>query len=247
MESFTVLMIATNNYISYAQASIQSIKSSLFTENPGQVLIFTDNPESFSKYSDNRVLVETVQIPSLGWPEATLLRYAIFSKHWSRVSGEYVIYLDADTKVSGEPQITDVNFEELRNGVGLVKHPGYFKAGIIKGIKARSPLGTWETRRSSRAFVPIWKRGSYVCGGVWMGRSESIEQLVKVLSSRVQEDTNNGVMAKWHDESHINWWKSKYSPSLLSPKWAFAEGYKNLHGIIPMITVIEKPSGDDFH
>jgi hypothetical protein len=54
-------------------------------------------------------------------------------------------------------------------------------------------------------------------------------------------------MAKWHDESHINWWKSIYSPSLLSPKWAFAEGYKNLQGIIPMITVIEKPSGDDFH
>lgn len=247
MTSFTVLMIATNNYISYAKTSIDSIKSSLFTNNPGQVLIFTDQPKEFINYSDERINVEAIQIPSFGWPDATLLRYEIFANNWERVSGDFVIYLDADTKVTGKPQFSNVNFEGLRNGVGLVRHPGYFKTGILKGIKAKSPLGTWETRKSSQAFVPIWKRGSYVCGGVWMGNYKAIEALVKLLSARVQVDNNQGLIAKWHDESHLNWWKSNFSPTLLTPEWAFANGYPNLVGITPLITVIEKPNSKEFH
>lgn len=241
MTDFTVLVIATNKYSEYAVDLIKSIDERLFTDSTGQVLIFTDQPTRFADLNLERIACTPIEIPSLGWPDATLLRYEIFEQHWGQVAGDFVMYIDADTTVAKNIPISIVKSELDHSRIALVRHPGYYNKTFIENLKSRSFLGTWETRRSSSAFVPFFRRKTYVAGGVWMGYKSEVFELIKTLASHVQIDKQNGIMAKWHDESHLNWWNSTHQVAHLEPSWAFAPGYANISHHEAIIELVHKP------
>jgi hypothetical protein len=241
MTDFTVLLIATNRYTDYATTLIESIHEKLFTASTGQVLLFTDNPSIFEDSSSDRVSVIPVEIPSYGWPDATLLRYRIFAENWAAVTGDYVMYLDVDTIVASKVQLRDVFDSANKLDLAFVRHPGYFKTGPIRWIRARSWQGTWETRRRSTAFVPSWRRKTYVAGGVWIGTKEAIFQMVSQLQKNVDADLAQNIVAQWHDESHLNSWAARHEAKLLDPSWAHAPGYKNIQHLTPIIELVHKP------
>lgn len=240
LTDFTVLMIATNKYLDFAVESIRSIQEFLFPDKEGQVLLFTDQPKSFNVKSDSRVQVDLVEIEPLKWPEATLLRYEIFNNHWQSVQGDFVIYLDADTLVKRATPFAEVNLENLINGIALVQHPGYYENTGLKWILNRTIASTWETNAKSLAFVPLLRRKKYVCGGVWMGEKNSIEKMIKQLARQVTIDRQNGVMAKWHDESHLNSWFANNKVSAKTPEWAYSPDYNYSNIENPIIEVITK-------
>ncbi len=241
MGDFTVLVVATNKYAHFAVDLIRTIDERLFVGADGQVLVFTDEPDSFRGLGSERLEVNTVLVPSLGWPDATLMRYELFEKNWKRITGNFVLYLDADTLVVAEVPSSRLTDVLKKHEIACVRHPGYFRASPKWFLVSRSPWGTWETRRQSAAFVPLWRRRTYVAGGVWMGRRQALHELVVSLADHVRKDSNAGVIAKWHDESHLNWWISRNSVTLLDPSWAFEPTYKNLRKLLPVIEVISKP------
>ena len=75
-----------------------------------------------------------------------------------------------------------------------------------------------------------------------MGLKAELGIVMSELSAAVERDRVNGITAKNHDESHLNSWKTRNSHTLLTPEWAYADGYRNLKGLIPLIKVIHKPS-----
>ncbi len=241
--SLTVLLIATRNYISYAKNLLSSLDEFLAWRTIVQVVIFTDDSTSFKHFElKDKFVLDVIQIASYGWPDATLMRFHVFEEHWNIVKGRRVMYLDADTRVVNRINESKFMSMEWACGVALVKHPGYYNRGIRIGL-ANSLLGhSWETNRLSCAFVPIHKRRNYVCGGVWMGEHREIKLLVSSLKNRVQTDLDQGIVAKYHDESHLNKWASCNRHSQLSPKWAFAANYTWLSDISPLIEVIHKPT-----
>lgn len=241
----TILVIATRNYISFAQNLIASIEANIGENCNCQILMFTDQPDEFNPMDLRHHSLEVIRIPSLGWPYATLLRYSIFRRHFSLIKGEFVMYLDADTEVSRPIQLGEISSAIASNSIALVLHPGYFgvNRSFYKLITLR--LGPWETRKVSTAFVQRSARKQYVCGGVWMGSREGVRKLVSELANHVDIDNSNGLIAKWHDESHLNFWFSKNMCSVLDPSWAFSELYSEKlgkHKIKPIIRVIDKPS-----
>jgi len=241
--SLTVLLIATRNYISYAKNLLSSLERFLAWDTMVQVVVFTDDSSSFKHCEPkNKLVLDVIQIASYGWPDATLMRFHVFEEHWNIVKGRRVMYLDADTRVVN--LIDELKFMSMEwaCGVALVKHPGYYNRGPRIGL-ANSLIGhSWETNRLSCAFVPIYKRRNYVCGGVWMGENLEIKLLVSVLKNRIQADLDQDVIAKYHDESHLNKWASCNRHTQLSPKWAFAADYSWLNDISPLIEVIHKPT-----
>ena len=238
-------MIATRKYVLFAQNLIASIEANVGLNCNCQILIFTDQPDQFTSMDLRCHSLEILTIPSLGWPYATLLRYSIFRQHFSSIKGEFVMYLDADTKVAKSIQIGDISSAIAENSVALVLHPGYFgmNHSFYKLFTLR--IGPWESRRISTAFVKRSARKQYVCGGVWMGRNEAVKNLVFELANHVDIDNLNGLIAKWHDESHLNHWFSKNKCSVLDPSWAFSDMYSeklSKFEIRPIIRVIDKPS-----
>jgi hypothetical protein len=237
----SILVIATKGYINYANDLIDSVSKNMLIAKHIEVIIFCDKPDAVKKVQRPDLVVKCIEIPALGWPDATLLRYKIFYDHREQMTGKIVMYLDADTLVVAPITEEILSCTDWLGGVALVQHPGYFKRNIFWRLLIKSAIGPWENRKNSHAFVPLHQRKNYVCGGVWMGFNREIIDLCRDLSQKVDQDQLNQIVAKHHDESHLNSWKNNHAVSLLTPRWAFARHYRNLSGIDPLIEVVHKP------
>jgi len=257
-QAIAVLTVATNRYLDYWKDMAESADRSL---SPGSRLVFyvfTDRPEEAQLVGKSllRSTVVPIQIPPLGWPEATLLRYALFRDSWNLVNEELVIHLDADMLVTSRTLIHPAP-TEWPNGIALVRHPGFRRPKFMQRLRLyfESPtmlkgdvqmrirlgaLGSWETAPESKAYVPRRMRHTYVCGGTWMGCRNSIGQMIRTLADRTQDDLNSGLIATWHDESHLNWFASTHSVELMDSQKCYAPGYPNLKDLTAEIVAVDK-------
>jgi hypothetical protein len=243
--ALSVFVIATNRYTEFFPELLKSIETYCMPNEIVEVIFLTDVPNLPIEINlANRIQLKIVEIPPYVWPEATLLRYYLMSKFWNLANGHLVMYLDVDTKFINRVTETDFRIALDEKPIALVAHPGYFKRNpVIQMLNRLSFKIGWETRRKSLAFVPLSKRKIYVCGGVWMGKNNELRLMVNALSETVNLDRDSNIMAKFHDESHLNMWLSKNDVlvSILSPVWAHASNYKHLRNLKPFIEVLEKP------
>lgn len=258
-----IISIATRGYLRFWKDQATSVDRHTLKANSVSLYLFTDKvreAEEFSRSLRN-VSVKVFEIPSLGWPDATLLRYRIISQAKEALEGEdLLMYLDADMLV-----VDLLDVEELRassaRGMALVKHPGFFRPkglfGIVEYLKRpkvligdllmmaiRGGLGSWETRSSSAAFVRRSNRKSYFCGGIWWGTSEILLKFADDLRKSVEIDIGRGLTAVFHDESHLNMWAVNNPHSAESPEYCFVDSFPWLQTLNPRIKAVDKGKVD---
>jgi hypothetical protein len=253
-----ILSIATNVYVDYWKALALSIDSNVASQETIVMHVFTDQTETVNQFASELTRVEVMahQIDALGWPDATLKRFEIFFSHMHLIEESILVYLDADMLVTKD--FTDDVFDSLTtNSIALVAHPGYwrnskfsnlsFSVGewkttlrSIRNLVLNRHQGTWEDNKLSQAFVPRSKRKHYVCGGTWMGRRKELFEMIQILKNTVEQDLSNGIVAKWHDESHLNFWASISEFKLLDPSFCFVKEYKHLSSLSPKIIAVTK-------
>jgi len=253
-----VLTVATNRYIDYWKQMVQSAERLLAPGSNLTFYVFTDHPDEAREfgYSLSRSRIVPITTSSLGWPDATLLRYELFRESWDQVQGDVVIHLDADMYFFSET-ILSPDPGEWQGGIALVRHPGYRRPNLSRRLKLYlgapqmlggdlkmwlrlGALGSWETSRDSVAYVPRQQRCTYVCGGTWMGLREPLGIMISELADRTRSDLERGIVATWHDESHLNWFASTHTHELLGSEKCFAQGYRNLEDLIPEIMAVDK-------
>ena len=245
-QKISIFVIATNSYVDYA---IELIKSSAKLIDEGtqiQFMLLTDVEvdEPQFAFAGNSITVDSFRIPRYGWPEATLLRFHLMLNHWDHVTGDIIMYLDADTEI-----VAPFKFDELlkictgksSNGVAPVLHPGYYKRSFVRNAFNKTRFGPWENKTNSTAYVPYTLRKNYVCGGVIWGLNKAFFQLCTNIKAKIDLDLQQGIVAKHNDESHLNNWFVSHPTIAASPEWAYADGYSNLAGLAPRIKVIHKP------
>lgn len=247
--SIGVCVHATGQYLAYAQALLRSLEQYGF---PGQVLhfyVFTDRCAEVERWkTDSRVSVCAIPTEHRPWPESTILRFGDYARHRSAIAGDLLLFLDADMELRNDvgPGLLPRTWP---GGIALVRHPGFYeppqaqRCSIFRrAVKALRSRGSWETSPASLAFLEESKHRVYVCGGSWMGINEAALDLCELLASRISRDTQNGVVAVWHDESHLNWWAAHHPCQLLTPEYCFVDGYDHLQGLVPRIVALEKPA-----
>ena len=253
-----ILTVATNQYFDYWQVMALSADRFFMPDVPLTFYVFTDQPSAALQTGDSltRSRVVPVEIDALGWPDATLLRYELFADSWDLLTEDCVVHLDADMKVT-QAVVFDTDPYDWENGLALVRHPGYRRPSLLQriGLYMRYPkilkgdiemllrfggLGAWETSSDSLAYVPRSRRRTYVCGGTWMGLREPMKEMIEVLASRTRKDLTNGIVAKWHDESHLNWYASHYSHHQFDSSKCYAPGYPQLRDLTPEIIAVDK-------
>ena len=244
--SISIFVIATNAYVKFALNLIQSSSKWADAGTPLQFLLLTDSEIDEQQFAHHgkTITVNPFQIPSYGWPEATLMRFHLMADHWEHVTGQIVMYLDADTEIVSPlifADIFELSSASTSNGVTPVFHPGYFNRSRLHNAISRTPLGPWENRKNSTAYVPFRSRRNYVCGGVIWGLRESFFQLCVNIKAKVDLDLQQNIVAKHNDESHLNHWFVSHPTLAATPEWAYASGYSNLVGLVPRIEVIHKP------
>ena len=257
-DAIIVLSVATNVYLDYWKQLVLSADK--VTESSDKVCfwIFTDKANEAKDFAQVlfNVSINVFEIPPYGWPEATILRYEIFSKRVNEAVAGILIYLDADMLIEANPW--DLVRKSLKNSdVCLVEHPGYWRPKRFKFIlnyiqnprmvlsDSRSYVayggrGKWERRSKSSAYVPRSLRKKYYCGGIWFGRPKQISEMISELASNVESDRKNGIIAVWHDESHLNQWAARNNHNSESPSLCYDETYPQLSTLYPLIYAVRK-------
>jgi hypothetical protein len=230
-EKVTVFTIATGKYFDYFLMQLKGYERHISSQVDLQVVVATDRNVDELNARDSALLnglgfpVKIVSQAQLEWPEITLFRYEIILQNFHFMSGDYILWVDADMAILNpiDPRVFD---DSEGKALWFSRHPGFIssKKSVSHGssrarlaqlwqnlktrLSHRGVLGTWETRKSSLAFVPWFRRKVYVHGAVWGGTASAVKELCKVLAERTRKDYLSGSVALWHDESHLNWYFS---------------------------------------
>jgi hypothetical protein len=256
--SLGILTVATNEYLSYWKSMAQTVEKYLAGELDVTLHVFTNQVVLASAFKEQIKGVEIVvhEIPGYGWPEATLLRYRIFNDFRNELHEETLMHLDADMLFHTLPKAVS-GLRDDKTGPFLVAHPGFWRAKGFKSLKfyalhpsilsrdlrmrlSMGAIGSWETRKISTAFVARRYRKNYVCGGTWFGGRSEMLNLISELADNVDIDRSRNVIAKWHDESHINWWASQHPFTLLDSSYCFEESYPQISEFPCYIQAVDK-------
>ena len=256
-----IYMIATNKYTYLLNQVIQRLEFLMENELDLQitVVVATDDSEYIDKNSSElrNLKITTHEIPSYGWPEATILRYQILLGCSGFEEFDFCFYLDCDMYI--HRLFMHEAIRNLKDGqVGMVKHPGFTIDPTFKGImnaltdykiikflisnfrKQKFRLGTWEDRSQSSAYVPVKMRRSYVHGAFWFARPQEFKQMCTILAQRTQEDFDKGIVAVWHDESHLNYYSANYPVTILDSRFSWISNYRNIKHLSPFISSVIK-------
>ncbi len=258
-ENLNFVSVATKQYLEFWKEQARSIDIHLAPETGCQLILFTDKPSKAKDFSQElaNVQVRVLPIPSYGWPEATLLRYRWIKELAKSLSADdLLIYLDSDMLAVSQISYRDF-FPNEAKSVTLVRHPGYYRPSWLPLLHfytsnpkvalldfatwaAKGGLGAWETRNESQAFVERKQRNTYYCGGIWWGPAKKVLELCDELALRIDQDSSNGVMAVWHDESHLNWWATTHGHTTESPEYCFSPDFPALNKLNPKFVAVDK-------
>lgn len=263
--SVGIVMVATNDYLNRWFDAASSLEQYSFKDFSNlSIHLFTNrkiDAQEWASRNLRRFILVVHQIDGWGWPEATLYRYRFVRNSSELISEEILMYLDSDMLVSKDFS-KELFLETWQGGLAFVQHPGYFRNSGVKGIfdylrdpkmffrdivyliKGNSGIGAWEDNKESSSFVDSKCRKTYVHGAVWFGKRKEFLELCKVLSENVDKDLERGYIARWHDESHLNWYFSNYTGTVLDVRFSSFHKFKNLRKIEPFIYTVEKVEGE---
>jgi histo-blood group ABO system transferase len=210
IKKISINLIATNKYVYFLDAVIKSIDNFFFKNSNILIIVHTNmNINQLGGYSE-RVDILKNEIEHEPWPFTTLKRFSYFIKAKEAIAeSDYSFYIDVDSLFIGEI------FEDFLPPFGIIGtiHPCLYQGN-----------GTPERNPRSKAFISFNENNRYFCGGFFGGDSKSFLNMAESINLNIEEDLRNGIIAVWHDESHINRFLLDNPPSLiLEPPFAIAE------------------------
>jgi histo-blood group ABO system transferase len=201
-----ILNIATNKYIQFVEQLLESVEENFLNGHDISVLVFTNH--EIEEVSDN---VKISQIEHEPWPIPTLKRYHYFVKEKDFISQfDYCFYMDVDMRI--EDKVGD----EILGDLVATQHPGFW-------FKDKSQF-SYERRPESTAFVSADEGKMYYAGGFNGGKPENFLKMSQTIVDNVEKDFENGLVAVWHDESHMNRYLINNPPTIeLTPSYCYPE------------------------
>lgn len=201
-----LLLISTGRYHHFIQPLITSADKHFLKDCEVFYFLFTDSKD---KYQSNREVVY-IEKEHLPWPGPTLYRYNTFVNSYDVLKSynlDYLFYSDIDMLF-----VDEVGNEILSDRVVTI-HPGF-----------QGSRGTPEYRPQSLACVYPYEYMVYFAGGFNGGSFENFMNMSSYIDKNIQTDYRNGIIAIWHDESHINRYMIDNKPTLiLDPGYCYGE------------------------
>ena len=191
VKSAAIIFIGTGNYIGFFKEWKRCIDAYFLNDVKKELFVFSDTEVVGENVTFNKV-------EGYKWPWATLYRFKMMLEAKKDLEKfDYVFYVDSDL----HPR-SDILLEDLTAGMPLVgvHHPGNF---------VNPDWYTWEDNKASSAFIPgdmsdYGSRAVYFQGCLWGGNSKEVIKLCEELDKLIGKDEELGLVAKWHDESHLN-------------------------------------------
>lgn len=201
-----LLIIATNKYINFLNDLLISAENFFCTDQQVTYFIFTNKEISVNTKRNYKIFYTEHK----SWPWMTLGRYKMFWDNREDLSKmDYLFYCDVDMKF-----VNFVGPEILGDRVATL-HPGYV-----------GKRGAPETNPESLACIREEESMTYFAGGFNGGSSGEFLKMSDQLSRNIDIDYSKGIVAVWHDESHLNRYLVDNPPTVkLSPSYCYPESW----------------------
>jgi hypothetical protein len=242
-----LLTVATGAYVQFLDGLVASARRHFFRGHDVTVFVFSDAPATPA----GTVLLPAAHEP---WPEATLRRYHLYARHDGFLgSMDYLFCVDVDMKFVA-PCGEEILPGETDRLVG-VEHPGFWRADVTWAARlgatlsfgrrraGRLPHGDlpFERNPDSLACVGDPAHRLYFAGGFNGGFADSFLTMARSLRDAIDHDRARGILAVWHDESHLNRYFYVQPPKRLLPSYCFPEsGYPHLRHLAPVLVALDK-------
>ena len=222
-----ILYICTGSYSEFFEAFYMSSKQYFLPEVQKHFFVWTDN----EGISFNRPDVFLYYKSCEGFPKDSLFKFKMFLQAADELKEYDYIYFFNSNSLFTRP----VGEEILPNETGLAM-------GVWPGRRERQhPMFyPYERNKKSLAYIPPFQKNyRYYMGGINGGTSDEYLKMIRVLACNIQTDYENGIIAKVHDESHINAYLRKHPCKALGPEFCWPEEWK-AEGFEPKIILRDK-------
>lgn len=201
----SLCIIGTGKYVQFLDPLIKSINTYMFCEYDKTIFVFTDTQTLNIK----NINVEYIShLPVL---LTTLLKFTYLNRiSKNLMEGNLIYYIDSDCLV-----VDTINkdvFPDDENQLVTVLHP-----------LRRSGENLYETNFNSLAYVIDGNTSVYFQGCFFGGYTNAVLTMIDVLDKNIRLDLKNNIIAKWHDESHLNKYLLKNSPKKLHGGYAYPD------------------------
>lgn len=213
-KSIGILYICTGPYYLFWKDFFITFEEKFLQNTEKRYFVFTDSEEIFASDME---CVNVIKIENQPWPLITLLRFNTFLKIEKDLKKcDYLIFLNANIICNKQ-----INEKEIlpfgKYNLFVTSHPGYWGMPKIKF--------PYDRNKKSLAYIP-WNCGeNYVIGAMFGGKSEAFIRMSHKLRDNISEDLKKNIIAKWHDESHLNRYIiGRSDVKVLSPEYCYPYG-----------------------
>ncbi len=210
-----ILYIATGKYACFWDEFYNSAEKYLFPDDEKHYFVFTDSPEI--KGENVTVYHRECQ----GFPADTLFRFDMFLSIRDDIEKmDYLYFFNSNVIFEGrvaEELIPDAEHNYLLGALSP-----------MESIRKFPPLlFTYERNKKSLAYIAPYQKGKYhyYMGGLNGGRTPEYLKMCETLAHNIHVDYDNGIVARFHDESHINRYFRDYPPKILGKEFGIFEGW----------------------
>lgn len=195
MKSIGILYIATGPYIVFWENFYKSFEKYFLLNTEKHYYVFTD---ATNFYGSDNTRVHIINQKFQPWPLPTLLKFQSFLEIKEALLKHDYLY-QSNGPIICMKEVKEADFlprEEMGERLMFTQHPGFYNKKNI--------YFPYERRAESLAYVPYNCGNVYVFGAMNGGFSKDYIEFAEMLNERIIDDLNKGIIAKWHDESHIN-------------------------------------------
>ncbi|OCW95474.1 hypothetical protein A9168_02090 [Macellibacteroides sp. HH-ZS] len=199
-----ILYICTGRYNQFFDGFYKSAEKYLLHGYNNHYFIWTDD----DYLADGLNNVTIFHKECAGFPADSLFRFEMFLQAEEELKKyDYVYFFNSNAMF-----LKPVDEEILPDETGLAM-------GIWRGIREHQhPMFyPYERNKRSLAYVEPYKSPyTYFMGGLNGGTAEKYLEMVFTLSKNIRDDYERGIIAKYHDESHINAYMRTHSCKIIS-------------------------------
>lgn len=207
-----VFYICTGKYTVFWKEFYLSSERYFLSDHEKHYFVFTDGKIDFFDIPR----IHCIHQENLGWPENTLKRFHMFFSIKDYLKDyDYLFFCNANLLFV--QHVDDEILPSITEGIVVTQHPGFFNKAPNEYPYDRNP--------GSKAFISSGIGAHYVAGGFNGGCQEAYLKLIQTLKQNVEEDERKGIVALWHDESHLNRYILDHSYKLLSSAYLYPEGW----------------------
>lgn len=208
-----LLYICTGCYNQFFKGFYESCEKYFVEEAEKEYFVWSDDKH----ISDGLHNVHLYYKKCAGFPADSLFRFEMFMQAEEALKQfDYIYFLNANAAV-----IKPVGTEILPDSSGLAmgiwpdanlnRHPMFFP---------------YERNKKSLAYVKPWgKDYHYFMGGFNGGTPNAYLSMIRTLCHNIRTDYENGIIAKVHDESHINRYLRDHKCKIIGPRYTTPEEF----------------------